>query len=64
MTLSIVAVLVLLIGLLLHAFTSGGSPPTWRGNSTLNELGRAMIWVGLFFMVAAMMGSHGNLVLR
>jgi len=61
MTLSLVAVIVLLIGLLLHYIGSGpvaGKP----GGSTVAELGRAMIWVGMFFVVAGAV-NHSALTL-
>jgi hypothetical protein len=61
MTLSMVAVVVLLLGLLFYYLGTG--PANGRsGSGTLAELGRSMIWVGVFFVVAGMI-NHGQLVL-
>jgi hypothetical protein len=55
MSLSLVGVIVLVLGLLLHWSATGSSR---NGSATLAELGRSMIWIGLFFVVAPL-ASHG-----
>lgn len=60
MTLPLIAV-VLIIGLLLHAVCTSRQG---NGMPTLAELGRAMIWVGLFFLVWVLSATHGDLKLR
>jgi predicted transporter len=59
MTLPLVAVIVLVIGLLLHWAATGSSK---NGATTASEMGRSMIWIGMFFLVAAII-DHGALVL-
>jgi hypothetical protein len=61
MTLPLVAVVVLVLGLLFHLIATGAKEPP-RGMPTLAELGRAMMWVGLFFLVWALM-PHGSITL-
>jgi hypothetical protein len=69
MTLPMFAVLVLIVGLILHAATWPGptgtpsDPHRWRGHSTLNEWGRSMIWIGTLFIVWAL-AAHGNVTFR
>lgn len=60
MTLSLVAVVVLILGLVLHWAATGSGK---SGAGTVAELGKAMIWVGLFFVVLGLYG-HGGLNLR
>lgn len=56
MTLPIVAVVCLLIGLLLHAFSGGeaSAPPRPRYSSTMGALGYVMILWGVFFIMLAL----------
>ncbi len=53
----LIAVIILAVGLLFHYL---GSSSSKGGASTVAEWGRAMIWVGMYFVAALIIG-HGLL---